>query len=108
MQETGLIEQSLARQSAQMGQPLPESIANAPELYSGLEIYLQAFNDLDSERSHAMGITRIPWSAIINYAKINEFNQDQTDDLVYLIRSMDSEHCKKLDSKQKATNGKKS
>jgi len=108
LQDVGLIEQTLARQSKQMGQPLPERISNAPELYDGLQIYLQAFNDLDSERSHAMGITQIPWSAIINYAKVNDFSQDQTDDLVYLVRAMDSEHCKKLDAKQKSKNGSKS
>ncbi|MES2180723.1 MAG: hypothetical protein V4493_01315 [Pseudomonadota bacterium] len=88
-----------------MGQPLPDRIANAPELYEGLGLYLQAFNDLDSERSHAMGVSRIPWSKIHHYAKANEFSEEQKDDLLYLIQAMDRNHCEKLNEKSKQTNG---
>lgn len=90
-----------------MGQPLPDRIANAPELYSGLEIYLQAFFDLDSERSHGMGIQLIPWSAIKHYALMYEFSEDQSEDLMYFIRKMDIAHTNKLKSKSKL-NGQKS
>lgn len=79
-----------------MGQPLPDFIANAPELKKGLGLYLQAFFDLDTERSHAHGITMIPWSRIKEYAEFNNFSDEQADDLFYLIRQMDVAHTNNL------------
>lgn len=84
-----------------MGQPLPDRIANAPELYKGLHLYLQAFFDLDSERSHSMGITVIPWSAIHNYARAYDFSEEQKEDLIYFLRAMDTAHTKRLHEKSK-------
>ncbi|WZB35695.1 tail chaperonin [Enterobacteria phage FtMidnight] len=91
------------------GQALPDRIANAPELQIGLQLYLQAFFDLDSERSHSMGVTPIPWSSIATYARAFEFDEEQTEDLFYFIRKLDQEHTKKLAEKQKAAakNGKR-
>ena len=98
----GPIEQTLARQSYQMRLPLPDKIANAPELFNGLEIYLQAFFDLDTERSHSMGVTMIPWNAIKSYAVAYEFSSDQTDDLIHFIRKMDIAHTTKIQNRAKA------
>ena len=88
------------------GQPLPERIANAPELEVGLQLYLQAFFDLDSERSHGNGLAPIPWTSIAAYARAFEFDEEQTEDLFFHVRRMDAEHLKrisaKIDSKAKA------
>lgn len=100
-------EQAIAKQAMQAGQPLPDRIANAPELEPGLQLYLQAFFDLDSERSHGSGITSIPWSSISNYAQAFDFDEEQTEDLYFFVRRLDSEHLKKLAEKQKAANGKR-
>lgn len=86
------------------GQPLPDRIANAPQLRTGLQLYLEAFFDLDSQRNHGFGVSNIPFLYIIDYAKAFEFDDEQTSDLVYLIRRMDGEHCKRLAEKAK-TNG---
>ena len=83
------------------GQPLPERIANAPELQTGLELYLQAFFELDSERSD---LARIPWSSIADYAIAYDFDEDQAADLIDIIRKVDSAHIKKLADKQAAEN----
>lgn len=88
-----------------MGQPLPDRIANAPELFEGLQLYLQAFFDLDSERSHGMGIMMIPWQSIRHYALAYEFSDDQSEDLMYFIRKMDVAHTKRLKEKSKTKNG---
>lgn len=85
-----------------MGQPLPDRIANAPELITGLQLYLQAFFDLDSERSHAMGVTRIPTSRIREYSTYYEFDDEQAEDLLYLIKKMDTDHCDRLAEKAKS------
>lgn len=107
--ELGPHEQTIAKQAVRAGQPIPERIANAPELQPGLQLYMQAFFDLDSERSHAMGLVVIPWSSIAAYAAAFEFDEEQTEDLFYFVRKMDTEHLKKLAEKQKANskNGKR-
>ena len=79
-----------------LGQPLPERIANAPELHLGLELYLQAYFDLDSERSNGMGVGRIFWTSIADYAKAFDLDEDQTDDLFYFIRAMDNANLKRI------------
>lgn len=84
------------------GQPIPDRIANAPELRIGLQLYLDAYFDLDSERSHSMAPTSIPWTSIATYAKAFEFDEEQTEDLFYFIRRMDKEHLKRLEKKMKA------
>ncbi|MCW2763976.1 MAG: hypothetical protein JWR85_4177 [Marmoricola sp.] len=86
----------------QSGQPLPDRIANAPELEIGLSLYLDAFFDLDSERSHAAGITAIPYSQIRDYANAYDFDAEQTSDLMFFIRNMDTDHMKRLGEKMKA------
>lgn len=79
-----------------------ERKADFPELRPGLELYLKAFLDLDTERSHGMGLTSIPWSSIRDYAKYYSFDERQTDELFYHIRSMDEENLKRLDEKIKS------
>ena len=109
MLELGQHEQSIAKQAIRSGQAIPDRIANAPELEMGLQLYLQAFFDLDSERTHGMSLSPIPWTSIAAYARAFEFDEEQTEDLFYFVRKLDSEHLKKLDAKAKAANnGKKS
>jgi hypothetical protein len=99
--ELGPIEQNIAKQAMRAGQPMPERIVNAPELQQGLQLYLQAFFDLDCERSHAMAPTAIPWTSVQDYAKAFEFDEEQTEDLHFFIRRMDSEHLKRIATKIK-------
>ena len=72
------------------GMPLPQSIQNAPELWFGLELYLNAFFDLNTERSSGMGVGPIPWSAIDRYAERHGFDDEQRTDLQYHIRALDA------------------
>src|SRR5688572_16692728 len=97
----GKAEQSIARQAMRRGAPIPDRIANAPELQVGLQLYLQAFFDLDSERTHGNGLAPIPWTAIKEYATAFELDEEQTDDLFYFVKRMDSEHLKRLEAKSK-------
>jgi hypothetical protein len=95
----GATEQNIARMAHLIGQPMPERIANAPELQLGLGLYLQAFFDLDSERSHGMSLTRIPWSSVKDYAIAFEFNEQQTEDLFYYIKRLDGANLQYLADK---------
>lgn len=96
------IEQNIARQAMRANEPLPDRIANAPTLQIGLQFYLDAFFDLDAERTHALAPTPIPRSCIVEYAKEYRLSDEQKDDLIYIIRRMDNEHLKKIAAKTKA------
>lgn len=97
----GPIEQNIIKQAMRSGQPIPDRIVNAPELQNCLYLYLQAFFDLDCERSHAFGPSPIPWTSINDYANAFNFDQEQKDDLFYFIRQMDGKHLEKLRQKQR-------
>lgn len=94
------IEQNIAQQAIRAGVQIPDRILNAPTLLQGLDLYLQAFFDLDTDRSHATGLTRIPWSSIKNYAEFYDFSLEQCEDLFYFIKAMDLAHLKRLDEKK--------
>lgn len=96
----GAIERNIARQAIRAGEPIPERIQNAPVLTEGLQLYLDAFFDLDSERSHAVGITPIPWTSIRSYAEAYDFDEDQTEDCFFFVKRMDAENMKRLERKR--------
>lgn len=100
--ELGPIEQNIAKQAMRSGQPIPDRIANAPELEVGLQLYIQAFFDLDSERSHGMAPTPIPWTSIAQYARAFEFDEEQTEDLFFHVRRLDAEHLKRISAKMES------
>lgn len=98
--ELGDIEQTLVRQAILAGEEIPERIMNAPTLQEGLQFYLTAFFELDSERNHQFGFAYIPWSAIVSYGRYHDLNEDGIEDLVYFVRELDKEHIKRLQAKQ--------
>lgn len=101
MLDLGSSEQDIVKQAIRSGQQVPDRIANAPELNLGLLFYLQAFFDLDAERSQGFSRGRIPWSRIAEYAKYYELDNDQTDCLLCFIRAMDTAHLKRLEEENK-------
>lgn len=95
----GQVEKNLAMQAYRNNEPLPDFIANAPELEEGLFFYLQAFFDLDSERTSGMNRGQIPFFKIIKYAKHYKLDDDEESVLVHHIRLMDNAHLKRLADK---------
>lgn len=81
------------------GVAIPDKIKNKPKINTALSLYYEAFYDLDTERSHGMGLTSIPWSAIVFYASHYELN---TDELLYFIRKMDTAHLERLAREMKS------
>lgn len=97
----GASEEAIIRQAEIARHPIPDFIKNKPELSVGLDVYLQAFFDLDSERTHAFGPTAIPTTAMLQYANAFKFDDEQTEDLVYFLGQMDSENLKRVKKLQK-------
>lgn len=60
-------------------------------------MYLAAFFELDGERSHAMGLTPIPWTAINAYAIAHGICGEQREDLFYFVRKLDNANLAELD-----------
>lgn len=71
------------------GQPLPDRIANAPEVLLGLELYWQAFWELNTCRPAGWGLAPIPWSVMNDYATTFDFDDDQRESLFDYIMRMD-------------------
>ena len=86
--------------AVRMGAAIPDRIANQPVLNCGLELYLNAFFDLDTTRSHGLGLTPISWLSIKEYATSFDFNVELTEDLFFFIRAMDKSHLDRMAAKQ--------
>lgn len=95
----GPVERNIAQQAMRAGEPLPARISNAPDIEAGLDLFIQAFFDLDTERSHGLALTAIPYSAILNYARQYELDEETTSDMLFLIRRMDNAHLRRLEKK---------
>ena len=69
--------------------PIPEKIKNAPELRLGLQLFMTAFMDLSASRPSGWGISPIPWDVIYMYCVRLELDEEQTEDTLYHVQSMD-------------------
>ena len=93
--------------AAREGLPIPSRIANPPELLPGLDVYLKAFFDLDSERQIGETLQQIPWSKIQEYADRYGFDDEGRDDLLFFVRKQDTFHLDRLRAKRSSPIAKK-
>jgi hypothetical protein len=78
------------------GEALPAHIAEPPELIAGLDLFLDAFFELDTERNHSFDFMRIPWSSVIAYCNEYAIENEQRDDMIYFILRIDEAHINRL------------
>ena len=83
------MEQIIIKQCQRERLPLPDKLANAPEVALGLELYYDAFWDLTTCRPAGFNIAAIPWLAMREYTVAYRFDSEQCDWLYYLMRVMD-------------------
>lgn len=69
--------------------PLPEPIANAPDLWQGLELYYEGFLNLSTTRINGFGIGSISWISVQQYCQLMELDEDQTFAMHHHVREMD-------------------
>lgn len=78
----------------------------APDV-SAFELYVDAFQELNTCRPSGFGISPIPFTAIVEYSKLYEI--EEFDEFLYVIRQMDSELMRlentKQNKKAKSSNG---
>jgi hypothetical protein len=83
--------------------PLPERIANKPDVLIGLELYYVAFSDLTSCRGQGYGTEGpISWLTINQYADLQGFEGEQRQDLFYFVQHMDVVYLQYKTDKLKA------
>lgn len=100
--EQGQAEQKIIEQCMRERLPLPKRIRNAPALRMGLELFYSAFLDLHSCRSAGWGAGPIPWSAIADWAGVNQLDEEQTEDLFYHVRALDDAFLAYNEQRQEA------
>ena len=88
------MEQKIIQETFRMGRTLPEKIQNAPVLEKGLELFFNAWMELNTTRSIGMAVGPIPWLAVHEYANWYELDDDQRDALHYHVNEMDSAYFK--------------
>lgn len=72
--------------------PLPEAIANAPSLWTGLELYYNAFLELSSCRKIGQAVGSIPFTSMIDYCSAFEIEGSQQEDLLWLMQRLDHKY----------------
>lgn len=72
---------------------LPETAQDKrPSLLPGLDIYLNAYNELQSDRSIGMAAGPIPWYSLIRWAEFHGMTDpDDVDVLIRYVRAMEAE-----------------
>lgn len=88
------------------GAATPQVLSQQPRLPLNLLMFLEAFYELDTERTHTvtmtgMSVARIPWSKIVQYAEHYGY---EVDEFLYFMRKMDDAHLERLTS-QGGTDG---
>lgn len=83
---TAVDEAHVALQALRMRRPIPDEIANAPEVRPDLEIFWAAFWDLRGERGADLPI---PYSKARAWCRDYGMSEDDFADLWFLVRRMD-------------------
>lgn len=74
----------------------PKPIQDAPDLLPGLDWYLRAFYELSTCRPIGYGaVGSIPWTAIVQYGHLHGLGGEALEDLVFLVRELDSEYLER-------------
>ena len=82
-------ESSIMDQVKRSKTPVPDRIKNKPVLRLGLGLFLQAFWDLNSERSVGEITGSIPWSSVVFYCEYHGFEYHESEELLYFVKRLD-------------------
>ena len=85
-----------------MRQPVPDRIKNKPILGTGLQLYYDAFMDLQNDRNEA-GF--IPWTVKTAYADRFKFNELQYENMIYFLNKLCGSYNEWLNKHKGKNNG---
>jgi hypothetical protein len=95
----GQVEQRMIRECYLRKRELPDRIKNAPDLFMGLELTFNAFLELNTTRNTGWSAGPIPSWCIAELADRFDLEEEESEDLHYLIRLMDQEFLKYVNRK---------
>lgn len=98
------MEQAIIQDCMRNRRPLPQKIAEAPELYDGLLLFFQGFHELSSCRQLGESIGPIPWLAINQYCAYHGIVDEQREDFEWFISRLDAEYLTYARNKSKPKN----
>jgi len=104
--EQGKTEAAIIELARKTGMPLPDKIANKPQLIGGLELYWKAFVELSSDRAISMAEGPIPWSSMNSWALRHGIYGNDFDRFVAVVRGVDEAYLQKRGKSKKKTLGK--
>lgn len=87
-----------------MGLPLPKAAQDMPDLALGLELYWDAFLDLSTCRG-GMGDGPIPWTVARQYAEQLDMDEDEFEEMWFILSRMDETWLKHQDKKREKNRG---
>lgn len=96
--EQGRTERRILQDCQRLRMPVPDAIANAPELDFGNDFYFSAYLELSSCRTDGP----IPWTAIADYCRAFDLCDDEVEDLMRVVRLVDSDILEYKAAKQEA------
>lgn len=82
-----------------LGQQIPDKLAKPPLVADRDYLYLDAYFELDTTRSRAMGIERISFNSIVKYAEFIGLSYTECSDLISIIRLIDNSMIKYYNEK---------
>lgn len=80
----------------------PEDVA--PNV-DGFDLYVKAFRELNTCRPSGFGVAAIPFTAIVEYAKVYGIPEEDFDEFLYVIRRMDEVYTDIESKKQGSKSG---
>lgn len=97
-------EEAIVRAAILSKQPIPDRIMNAPRLKDGLSLFINAFYDLDSERTYDSNTGlpfSIPFTAMVTYCNFYSIFGEDAEDMVYYVKEIDSAYVDYITNKRK-------
>lgn len=94
------VESAITKQIKRFGGKAPDRLVSRPTIPVGLAFFVDAFWDLDTERS-LVDLEPIPWSKIVQYGAYYRLGAEMADDLLYLIRRADNAYLRRMAEKRK-------
>ena len=67
----------------------PRALSEKPELLQGSDFFMQAYQDLVTDRAIGMSVGPIPWSSVLRWGRHNGLDQDDIEELNTIIRTVE-------------------
>jgi hypothetical protein len=97
--QQGPTEKTIIEQCIRQRRPLPDALANAPELFFGLELYYIAFLEISTSRVAAGA--PVSWLSTSQYADALRLSDEQREDLFFFVSKMDEAYLNYQETKSK-------